>query len=160
MQQRNDETRQDGGAGSGQEAGETRAVGGGQPQYWKQGEGSAGETMIMAGGPPALAWLVVVASPMNGTVGRMFRLNELRAGLVIGRGADAGIMLEDPEVSRPHARVWGVREREDKLQYYVQDMASGNGTWLNGRRTDAKEALADGDRVKVGGTEMVFKQVI
>ncbi len=161
MQQQGDETRQVGGTEHGQGTDRTQAVGGAQPQYWQQGSGAAGETMtITGGGPQALAWLVVVASPMNGAVGRLFRLNDQRAGLVIGRGTDAGILIEDQGVSRPHARVWGVLEQGDKLQYYVQDMASRGGTKLNGRLIDSKEALTDGDCVKVGNTELVFKQVV
>ncbi len=60
-------------------------------------------------------------------------------------------MLSDPGVSRQHARI--VRAGET---YYVEDLGSANGTLLDGRRV-TREALADGARITVGASVLVFR---
>jgi len=66
---------------------------------------------------------------------------------VIGReGAD--IALEDPKVSRKHAEIglYGPGA------YVLRDLASTNGTFLNGRRVSEKRQLSHWDLIRVGGT--------
>jgi len=67
------------------------------------------------------------------------------AGLVLGRGAAAGVRVEDEAVSREHARVWVDAEGVVR----VTDLGSTNGTLLNGQRVD-DAALAEGDKIQVG----------
>jgi diguanylate cyclase (GGDEF)-like protein len=71
-------------------------------------------------------------------------------GLVIGRGADCGLVLSGPEVSRRHVRI-----RRDKGRCLAEDLGSTNGTFVNGRRVD-KHTLVHGDEVAVGGFTVVF----
>ena len=68
-------------------------------------------------------------------------LNEL----LIGRHPDCQVQLESNMVSRRHARVF-----RDETQVLVEDLGSGNGTFVNGKRIEAATRLAAGDRVKVG----------
>ena len=70
-----------------------------------------------------------------------------RAGIVIGRGAGAGIAVGDLAVSREHCRVWAAPDGSIR----VTDLGSTNGTLVNGRVV--KEAvLAEGDKIQVGPT--------
>ena len=39
--------------------------------------------------------------------------------------------------------------------WYVQDLGSTNGTWLNGRRIYQSQRLKKGDKVKIGRTTMI-----
>ena len=39
--------------------------------------------------------------------------------------------------------------------WYVKDLGSTNGTWLNGRRIHAPQALKKGDKVKIGHTVVI-----
>ena len=41
----------------------------------------------------------------------------------------------------------------------LYDLGSANGTFVNGKRIDAPEALADGDTVRFGEVEFAFKQL-
>ncbi|HVY60756.1 MAG TPA: FHA domain-containing protein, partial [Planctomycetota bacterium] len=41
--------------------------------------------------------------------------------------------------------------------YYVRDLGSRNGTFVNDLRVDAEKRLAAGDVVAVGGTKMLFQ---
>ena len=52
----------------------------------------------------------------------------------------------DDVVSAVHARVW----RESDGSWWLEDLGSTNGTWLNGRRLAAAEMLRSGDRVTLG----------
>ncbi len=69
--------------------------------------------------------------------------------LTVGRGEDAGLVVDDPEISRAHA-VFGVTP--DGLE--IQDLGSLNGTWVNGERITSPTLLAPGDAVKIGATRI------
>ncbi|MDP9265513.1 MAG: FHA domain-containing protein [Chloroflexota bacterium] len=70
--------------------------------------------------------------------------------LAIGRDPQNDIVLSDRRVSRRHAEI-----RLRLGRYTLYDLQSTNGTLVNGRRV-AEVVLSDGDRIAVGGTEMVF----
>ncbi len=73
-----------------------------------------------------------------------------RERIVIGRSKDCDIRLDDPNVSRRHAEV-----RREGETYWVVDLDSTNGVAVNGERLKRSQ-LADGDRITVGSTELVF----
>ncbi len=68
----------------------------------------------------------------------------------IGREHDNNIELKDPEVARYHARVLFENGR-----FILEDLESSNGTWLNGEQIK-QSSLVNGDRIKLGDTEMVI----
>jgi VWFA-related protein len=71
--------------------------------------------------------------------------------LTIGRGPENALILADPLVSRHHARVL----YEDGA-YWVEDLASRNGTLVNGEET-ARRPLAAGDTIAIGGALIAFR---
>ncbi len=81
--------------------------------------------------------------------------HEVRGGrAVIGRSRDCDVVLDDANVSRRHCEV--VREGDS---WFVVDLGSTNGTELNGRAVKRAQ-LADGDRVAVGSSDVVFGRVM
>ena len=82
--------------------------------------------------------------------GRVF---ELSAGGVylIGRD-DADISLPDQKASRKHAELalYGPEK------YFIRDLASTNGTFLNGRRLRDRKDLTHEDRIRIGDTVLQF----
>jgi diguanylate cyclase (GGDEF)-like protein len=62
--------------------------------------------------------------------GRFFALKDKVA--LIGRGSDNSIRIDEKSVSRVHVKV--VREN---AKYYIEDLKSRNGTWVNGNAIDA-----------------------
>lgn len=72
--------------------------------------------------------------------------------LVIGRQSDADVVLNQAKVSRQHARI---ERRGD--EFWLRDLDSTNGTWLGGRRID-QHPLHDGDTIRIGDAQLVFKQ--
>jgi len=71
--------------------------------------------------------------------------------LVIGRRAGVGLTLADTEVSREHASI-----EYDAPRYYLRDLGSLNGTWVNGRRISGVHPLADGDLIELGRSHLRF----
>jgi serine phosphatase RsbU (regulator of sigma subunit) len=68
---------------------------------------------------------------------------------VLGRHPDCDLVLDAAAVSRQHARI--VHEGE---QYYVEDLHSRNGTYVNGQLIQGRQPLRDGDRLKI--CDLVF----
>lgn len=73
---------------------------------------------------------------------------------IIGRGADADVIVDDAEASRHHARL----EAENGI-VYVSDLESTNGTYLNGRRLHQAIEVREGDRIDVGTARLVVKEL-
>ena len=77
---------------------------------------------------------------------------DLFGGLSIGRSTDADVRIEDRFASSIHARVYS-----RGASYFVEDMGSTNGTYLNGATLDGEIVLSDLDEVKIGDTEFRFE---
>ena len=75
-------------------------------------------------------------------------------GEVTTLGSVAGntIVLADPAVSRKHVGI-----RRLATGYELADLGSTNGVYVNGHKMPKKQ-LSPGDIVRVGNTELVFKQ--
>jgi pSer/pThr/pTyr-binding forkhead associated (FHA) protein len=73
--------------------------------------------------------------------------------LNIGRGESCQIQVSDTYVSAAHARIY----RSDG-SWYVEDLGSTNGTYLNQRRVTTPAELRAGDRVRVGKTTLELKR--
>ncbi len=71
--------------------------------------------------------------------------------VVLGRGGDCDLVLANAGVSRRHARL----APDAAGHWYVEDLGSRNGTFLNGFAAGRQE-LADGDRLGFGGVVAVF----
>ncbi len=71
---------------------------------------------------------------------------------VLGRAPECQIQLDSNMVSRRHAQV--VREGN---AYYVEDLGSGNGTFLNGKRLTGRTPLKAEDRLKLGPILLRFE---
>ena len=77
---------------------------------------------------------------------------DLFGGVTIGRSPQADMRIEDRYASSVHARVYS-----RGATYYVEDMNSTNGTFLNGARLDGEAELSDLDEIRIGDTEMRFE---
>jgi len=70
--------------------------------------------------------------------------------LAIGRDAQNDLVVDDRRVSRKHAEI-----RLRLGRYTLYDLQSTNGTFVNGRRV-AEVVLSNGDRINLGGVELLF----
>ena len=90
-----------------------------------------------------LGRLTVVASPSGEpAVGASFALDAITS---LGRDVNNSIVLEDDFVSTTHAALT-YRGRA----WYVEDLGSTNGTFVNGSQVDGLSPVAFGDEVQLG----------
>ncbi len=71
---------------------------------------------------------------------------------VLGRDVDIG-RVKDGSVSRKHARIY----KEGKA-FFIEDLNSANGTFVNGVRIARAVPLREGDHIRIGKTIMVFSE--
>ncbi len=88
--------------------------------------------------------LLALAGPL---AGRRFAVH---AG-ILGRGPRARVRLDDPSVSREHARVTLQAGR-----VLVEDLRSRNGSWIGRRRLRAPRLLEEGRELRAGATVLAL----
>ena len=73
--------------------------------------------------------------------------------IVVGRGDDCTIQLRDAQVSRRHIQI-----RFDKADesFFIKDLQSANGVFVNGERITNEEALGDNDTILIGESKLLF----
>lgn len=98
--------------------------------------------------PPPPRSLVVLRAD-----GKRLAARKLDGPLQIGRGATCDLRLEDVYVSNVHARIF---PREGC--WYVEDLGSTNGTFVNEERIAAPAPVRAGDRVRVGTTVIELRR--
>jgi len=69
----------------------------------------------------------------------------------IGRAVDCDIVVSSKNVSREHARI-----QQEGRRWFVEDMNSTNGTFLNDERVIGRQELRDGDILGVGDVPFTF----
>lgn len=104
-------------------------------------------TEPVRGFPGIVASLTIATGPQ---AGQSFRLG---INTLIGRNpALCDVVLAHSTVSGQHAKI-----QQEEEQFYIYDLSSTNGTWVNDQRIQRAE-LHDGDRIKLGSTKvLVFK---
>lgn len=74
-------------------------------------------------------------------------------GLVIGRGSESDLRINDPGVSRRHALITVAGSPEDP-DITIEDLGSTNGIVVNGTRVQ-EATLRDGSRIEIGSTRLL-----
>jgi DNA-binding winged helix-turn-helix (wHTH) protein len=109
----------------------------------------AGEAFLLDDAVPVSAarFLLIEKGPPARTV-------PLGEGVIlIGRSVECDARVASATVSRTHARI-----RLADGEATIEDLGSRNGTYLAGRRLEAPAALADGDEIRLGSVELVFRE--
>ena len=92
-------------------------------------------------------------------VSDFFVLREMESGetvelagvtFIVGREANCNIRIDNPRVSRRHARL-----QINRGQLAIEDLESANGTLVNGKKIRASRRLDSGDVVTVGGVNFL-----
>lgn len=76
-------------------------------------------------------------------------------GLIIGRGSDTDLRINDPGVSRRHAEI-RMQPGSGNPQIGVVDLSSTNGTYLDGKRVD-RALLHDGSELQIGHSHVTVR---
>ncbi len=77
-----------------------------------------------------------------------------KAVLTLGRDKNSDIVIIDLLASRNHAMI----RRLGHSDYYLIDSGSSNGSFVNSYRVAIPRLLKTGDRIQIGGSELVFEQ--
>jgi hypothetical protein len=78
---------------------------------------------------------------------------ELSQGVLLGRGEQADIVLEDSFASSSHARLV---PHGDVI--VLEDLGSTNGTYLNDEPLRGPQPLHPGDRIRIGDSDFTFER--
>jgi predicted component of type VI protein secretion system len=84
--------------------------------------------------------------------GKIYPLDALE--ILIGRDTSDGIIINDAEVSRKHAKL-----SLHGSTYMIQDLGSTNGTFVNGLRLTGTQVLKAGDTVSIGENIVMMYEV-
>ena len=86
---------------------------------------------------------------INKTVLKEYIIEQIE--IIIGRDSGSDIQIDNIGVSREHARITKEQSRITKGpgDYFVEDMGSQNGTFVNGQ-TVSKKLLNTGDEITIG----------
>lgn len=95
----------------------------------------------------SLPCLILYSGP---EAGRRFDLD--RGLQVVGRGADAQVLVESPGISRRHAEL----QVGSNSVVVLRDLGSANRTHVNDRRIEGPVVLRDGDLLRLGNVVMRF----
>ena len=112
------------------------------PRRSKNGAASADADL-----PPGPSDVVVYAD------GAKPRTVKIAASMVVGRAPECELLLDDTYVSQQHARIFG-----KKGAWYVEDLGSTNGTYVNEQRWAAPAMVQPGDRIRVGTTVLELRR--
>lgn len=97
---------------------------------------------------PANAWLISKETEKRPDI-------ELTGDLtVIGKAENVDVQILVPTVSRVHAKIW-----RDEEQYYLRDLDSKNGTFVNGSQISRKNncRILPGDEVRFADAVYIFR---
>ncbi len=92
-----------------------------------------------------------VAVVQGGNAGQRAELDA--APILIGRGSDAAIRLDDDYVSTRHARIAASGD-----QWFVEDLGSTNGTYVGTARITQPTTLTLGTQVRIGKTVLELRK--
>lgn len=83
-----------------------------------------------------------------------FKIQEvynLEDSITIGRSNENDVIIKDPYISKKHLSIV-----KDEDEYYLEDLNSANGTYLNGDKIMDAVKLNNGDRIQFGRIEFLF----
>lgn len=78
----------------------------------------------------------------------------IRGNCSLGRSPKSAVVLDSPKVSRRHAII----NLQNVGEFWLIDLGSSNGTFLNKRRVHQPVRLCDMDQITVGDTAFTFRQ--
>ena len=92
----------------------------------------------------------IAGQPVLDIDGQRYSLNA--QSIILGRSADADILIDDTGVSRKHLEI-----RTQGAANTAVDLGSTNGSYVDGRRVNGTAPLHDGSKITMGHTQITFR---
>ena len=102
---------------------------------------------VATGGAPASDSPARPSMLMVQSDGQKPRSVRLDASTTIGRSVECELRLDDTYVSQQHARIF-----DRSGNWYIEDLGSTNGTFVNEQKLVAPAMLTPGDKIRIGQT--------
>ena len=80
---------------------------------------------------------------LDGKDGRIVELGD--EPILVGRNAECVVRVVDDTITRRHARIY-----RENGHYWITDLNSDNGTYVNGSRLNAPQSLRHRDKIQCG----------
>lgn len=104
---------------------------------------------------PRTPTLTIVSEP---TPGRRISVEVRTRAIFIGRDEQCELTIDDPSVSRRHARIYTEKRAGEAPCIVLQDLGSTNGTFVNDQPTD-RSNIESGDTIYLGDVELRFEML-
>jgi hypothetical protein len=91
----------------------------------------------------------VIVRPPEGKA----RTVKLAASMTIGRAPECELLIDDTYASSQHARLFGKNG-----SWYLEDLGSTNGTFVNDQRLAAPAMVQQGDKIRIGTTVLELRR--
>lgn len=114
----------------------------------KDGAPKDGGTVIISRAPKMAHEALLI----NRRANRTYELT--KPEMRLGRSAENEIPLDSEKVSRRHALIVLTG-----ATFYIQDLGSANGTFVNGNQVHDRVALSNGDEIRMGDQTFLFQQL-
>lgn len=99
----------------------------------------------------ALVKIEVSSGPLKGS-----KYEKWRGDLIVGRGQTCDILIPDDSISSAHARI---AKESGSGRFFVEDMGSANGTFVNNTRIAGRHTLKNNDKIRIGTTVLEYEEV-
>jgi pSer/pThr/pTyr-binding forkhead associated (FHA) protein len=106
------------------------------------------------GAPPPPALEATISAGIELVVDDGATIGTRRFGrrILVGRAPSADVRIDDPRVSRLHARI---EMRDDGV--YVEDLGSLNGTLVEGAPLAGSRRLVNGEEITIGTASIIYR---
>ena len=81
------------------------------------------------------------------------RTVKIGPSMTIGRAPECELLIDDTYVSSQHARIFGKNGA-----WYVEDLGSTNGTFVNDQKLAAPAMVQPGDKIRMGTTVLELRR--
>ena len=91
---------------------------------------------------------LILIKPDN--TGQVFKLDDQKN--IIGRHNTNTVFIDDEQISRKHAMIYF-----DQENYWIEDLRSKNGVYVNGKKIALPQRLRNGNLIKLGASMLRFE---
>jgi len=116
----------------------------------RNGELNPGSNITMA--PKARIGVPITLDIISGEIHLGTRTEFINRSAIVGRSENCEIRIEDETISRQH---FAIEYRDGS--FYIQDLETTNGTYLNGVRLTHKRRIVKNDKIKAGALEIIVR---